>query len=100
MMFGGEDPLAIHSVAAAARQIIRDLCEQRGNVESYEQFKDRIAPGQEKEFWGAINKSANFLKHADKDADKIHEINEEENDFVVYTACIGIKILAVLFRVK
>jgi hypothetical protein len=47
MTFDGEDPVAIHSVIAAGHRIIRDICEQRGDIESYLRFTDWIAPGHE-----------------------------------------------------
>ncbi len=87
MTFSGEDPAAIHTVAAVASSIIRSICEQRGDINGYERVKDRIAPGHEKEFWRAVNASANFLKHADRDPGAIHELQEEENDFVILLAC-------------
>ena len=37
-------------------------------------------------FWSALNASANFLKHADRDQDKIHELDETEADFVLLLA--------------
>jgi hypothetical protein len=86
MTFAGEDPTAIHSVAAAAREIVKSLCELSGNIESYMRFTDWIAPGYEKVFWTAANHSANFLKHADLDPNSTHELDEEETDFVIVLA--------------
>jgi hypothetical protein len=86
MTFAGEDPVAVHSVAAAGHRIIRDLCEQRGDIESYLRFTDWIAPGYENEFWTAMNASANFIKHADKDAEDIHEMDDETSDFMIVIA--------------
>jgi hypothetical protein len=86
MTFSNEDPIAIHSIAAASRQIIKDICEIRGDIEGYLRFTNWIAEGHEKEFWNSINRSANFLKHADRDANAIHEMDAEENDFVILLA--------------
>jgi hypothetical protein len=83
MTFGEEDPVAVHSVVAAAHRIVRDICERRGDIESYLQFTDWIAPGHEKEFWKHWNASANFLKHADEDADHILELDNEAADFLI-----------------
>jgi hypothetical protein len=85
LTFGGEDPIAIHSIAAAARQIVKDICESRG-IEGYLRFTDWIVEGHENGFWSAINRAANFLKHADQDADAIHEMSEKETDFVILFA--------------
>lgn len=83
MTFSGEDPVAIHSVIAAATRIVRDICEKRGDIESYLSFTDWIADGHERDFWNRFNASANFIKHADKDPDSIHEFNDEESDFLI-----------------
>lgn len=86
MTFAGEDPVAIHSVIAAGHRIIRDLCESRGDVESYLQFTDWINPNFEKDFWRHVNASANFFKHADKDADHIHEMDDQTSDYMILFA--------------
>ena len=83
MTFAGEDPVAIHSIIAAGHRIVKDICEQRGDIESYLKFTDWIAPGYEKEFWSHMNASANFVKHADRDADAIHEMDVETPDFMI-----------------
>lgn len=86
MTFAGEDPIAVHSVIAAGHRIIKDICEKRGDIESFLRFTDWIAEGYEKQFWSAMNRSANFIKHADTDADAIHEFDEEEADFMIVFA--------------
>jgi hypothetical protein len=86
MTFSGEDPVAIHSVISAGHRIIRDICENRGDIESYLRFTDWIKPGYEKQFWNAINASANFIKHADNDEDAIHELDEGSTDFMILLA--------------
>jgi hypothetical protein len=87
MTFDGEDPVAIHSVIAAGHRIIKDICEQRGDIESYLRFTDWIVPGHERDFWNAMNASANFIKHADRDAEAIHELDDEASDYmIVYAA--------------
>jgi hypothetical protein len=83
MTFNDEDAIAIHSVAAAAHRIIKDLCEQRGDVESYLMFTDWIRPGYEKQFWRQMNSSANFFKHADEDAEQVHELETEASDYML-----------------
>src|SRR5271163_4482614 len=81
MTFAEEDPAAIHTLVAGAHRIIRDICERRGDIESYLRVTDWIAPGHEGEFWSAWNASANFLKHANRDAEDIHELDDEAADF-------------------
>jgi hypothetical protein len=86
MTFDKEDQIAIHTVASAAQTIVKQICENRGDVESYLRFKDWIAPGYEAEFWNAMNRSANFLKHADRDMNAVHALDEDETDYVIMFA--------------
>jgi hypothetical protein len=83
MAFGEEDPVAIHAVVAGAHRIIRDICAKRGDIEGYLHFSDWIAQGHEAEFWPAWNATPNFLKHADSDAESIHELDDETADFLI-----------------
>jgi hypothetical protein len=88
MFFAKEDALAIHTLASAAYRILRDLAEGTGNSKFHESVKSMIKPGKEKKFWAAMNKFANFLKHADSDPDGILEIKEEVNDMTIAIACL------------
>jgi hypothetical protein len=83
MTFAGEDPVAIHSVAVTGNCIVRELCEQRGNVESYLWFTDWIVPEHAGKFWRQFNALANFVKHSESDADGIWQLDEEETDFLI-----------------
>lgn len=84
MTLDSEDPVAIATVAGAANRVIRDLCEARGNVESYLRFTDRIKPGYDKQFWGEMNATANFLKHADRDKDGTHKFKVDAASYVLF----------------
>ena len=84
MTFGGEDPIAVHTVISAAQRIVRDLCEQSGEVESFLRFTDWIRPGQEATYWRHMNAQANFTKHADRDTDQAYEFDSELSDFVIF----------------
>jgi hypothetical protein len=88
MTFQGEDPVAIHSIADAAHKIIRNICESRHDITSYSRIKDIVRPGHMREFWAAVNRSGNFFKHADKDTNAIHEMDEEETDFAIFFAAL------------
>ena len=64
MLFRNDDSLAVHTVAMAAFRILRDLAKSCGLKYSLDSM---IRPGMEKRFWGQLNNTANFLKHADLD---------------------------------
>lgn len=86
LTFSVGDPVAIHTLAAAASRIIRDLCEARGDVEAYLRFTDWIKPEYLREFWGKYNASANFLKHADQDHSASHDLNPDGTDYLMLNA--------------
>ena len=84
MLFGNEDPVAIHTVAMAGFRILRDLTKQRGVEHPIDSM---LKPGKEKEFWGAVSNFSNFCKHADRDpnADPI-SIREDANESALLIA--------------
>lgn len=84
MLFGGEDPLAVITVASAAFGIARDLAKKTGCSDMEQLFKDKIKPGKEREFWSTVNHPANFLKHANRDPlEVLTEIHEEASEAIL-----------------
>lgn len=70
LYFDGEDPLAVYTLAAAARRIIADLCERKGGVQSfldYVRHPHYTRDGIQR----LMTAVANFLKHADRDPDGV-----------------------------
>ncbi|WP_298111473.1 hypothetical protein [Bradyrhizobium sp.] len=86
MFFGEEDPVAVHTVTSAAFTVVRNLCEKRGNIDSFRRFSRWIKPGSEGKFWSAVNGQANFLKHADRDADDLFDFNEGATELLILMA--------------
>ncbi len=66
MLFEGRDSLAIHTLTAAAHQVLADLGQGQG-FGGYVRNKDLIKEGQWAEWKGVIKEAENFLKHADND---------------------------------
>src|ERR1035441_8899965 len=58
MFFGERDPVAIHTLIAAAHQILTDIGEKRGAKSVFVGKKTQ-----------RLNHPFNFLKHADRDPD-------------------------------
>ena len=85
MLFSGEDPVAIHTLASAGLKLLQDLAKQT-NTDSL--FSSIIKPGKEKEVWAIIRRAYNFLKHADSDPHAVIEgVKEEANDVLLFIAC-------------
>ncbi len=72
LWFADQDAVSIHTLAAAAHQIIYDINKKRGGRDL---FFDSIVIRDEYrgEFVALVKKDMNFFKHADKDAEGITE---------------------------
>ncbi len=89
MLFLNEDPVAIHTLAMASFQILRDLAAKRGDCYFNKMIKLMIKPSMERKYWKKFNDSASFLKHADRDPDNILDgIEEEINEVILFLACL------------
>ena len=87
LLFAGKDVFAVITLASAAFRILRDFAEAKGNCEWHDSIKKIIQPGKENDFWKAVNSSANFLKHADKDPDGILAIDCRAVDLCLSACC-------------
>jgi hypothetical protein len=88
LLLAHEDPVAIHSLAAAGFRILRDIGEHVGSPVD-QLIKSGIKPGMDRQFWSAFNTLANFLKHADRDpVGEYKDFNEEANDGLLFFGAI------------
>ena len=94
MHFKEGDPCSINLLSSSAFQILRDIAKQSGGVAAYEDLKKAIKPGKERKLWDAFNKVANYLKHADEDANEELDFNDEANDHLIQMAIIYYQSLA------
>ncbi|MXX40806.1 MAG: hypothetical protein F4Y91_02625 [Gemmatimonadetes bacterium] len=87
MLFSGEDPVAVHTLAMASFRVLRDLAKHTESpTESL--IDSIIRPEKKTKLWKHINSLSNFLKHADNDPYEIHDpVGEEINDVVLLLAC-------------
>ena len=67
---------------------VQELAEQLPitATSEYEDVKASVSPEVAKEFWRKRNKVFNFLKHADRDADKYISMDEVDNLFLLVLA--------------
>jgi hypothetical protein len=86
MLFSKEDPIAIHTVAAAGYRITRDLIKIHG-INHPTLVDNFLRPEKRTEFWKIFNGPANFFKHADADPDAVLDtVDEAANDYVLFQA--------------
>lgn len=87
LLFQNEDPIGIHTLAAAGFRILRDIGKAK-NSEINQYLTAVIKPEMQGKFWKVFNRAANFFKHADSDPEAILEdVQEEVNDVLILFAC-------------
>jgi hypothetical protein len=83
LYFAESDPVAIHTLTAAAYELIRALRERKGLAD---EITDSIIPGREAEFRQLWNQAQNFFKHADRDGDAVLEFDPAFTELRLYVA--------------
>ena len=87
LLFQNEDPIGIHTLAAAGFRILRDLGKAK-NSKISQYFGTIIKPEMKGKFWEVFSRAANFFKHADSDPYAVLEgVQEEVNDVFILLAC-------------
>lgn len=76
-------------MAAAAQTVVRDLAKNGGvPMTSILHDHPNVPEGQKRAWINAINRPANFMKHADKDPDETLEFSEAEAETLILDASI------------
>ena len=87
LFFDGGDSLSVHTLAGATLQLCADIAKHEGHKSRLQQaVEERISPDSKKEWHAAVNRTRNFLKHADKDAEATHDYTDKETMFVLFEA--------------
>jgi hypothetical protein len=89
LFFERGDPIAIHTLAAAAQGVIRDVARARGlaHTSILHDYPD-IPPDARKQWAKVLNAPRNFFKHADADPDGTLEFDESANEALLLDACL------------
>jgi hypothetical protein len=85
LYFAEGDPVAIHTLAAAAYELVTALREGEGITD---EITDMIIPGRQKEFRQVWNQAQNFFKHADRDSDAILEFDPAQTELRLFMASL------------
>lgn len=86
LFFANGDPIAVHTLACAAREIYEKHCKAADITRTFDYVKDSNAHLSEKQLWNILNGPRNFFKHpADHLNDSI-EFSDEYNDFMILSA--------------
>jgi hypothetical protein len=78
LFFKNGDPVSIHTLTAAAYDVLIGLGKTAKVVElGVKDVELYVKEGHQKEYFAILNKAQNFFKHADKDQKEILEFNPE-----------------------
>jgi len=85
LFFEQRDPIAIHTLAAAAAQVLYDLCKARGIENLLRNTK--LIRADKRKYWNQqIKALENFCKHADRDPDATHEFRLDVVETMIFDA--------------
>jgi hypothetical protein len=82
LFFERRDSLSVHSLAAGAHQVLADLAIAKG-LQSIIKNNKYLRPEMKAEWFQIINAPFNFLKHADRDADRVLEFKPAVTPFFI-----------------
>jgi hypothetical protein len=92
LYFSEDDPVSIHTLTAAAHQVISDINKARGGTPL---LKDTILqyvrPGKVEEARRLVNAAANFFKHSDRDAGETLVFKPSQTEVLLMDACLKYK---------
>jgi hypothetical protein len=89
LFFERGDAIAIHTLAAAAQGVIRDVAKARGLERTSILHDHPDIPAEARKEWiRVLNASRNFFKHADADPDGTLEFNESANETLLLDAVL------------
>jgi hypothetical protein len=87
MFFADDDPVAVHTLACAAREIYEKHCQKTGRGRMFD-FVQAGSPGYaERDLWNLLNAARNFFKHPGASLDDRIEFDDSMNDFQILAAC-------------
>lgn len=84
------DPVAIHTLTGAARQILEDVARRRKvpGLTLPGQAEGLIRPERVAAFRAMLREAQNFLKHADRDPDRVLDFPVDASEPLLFDACL------------
>ncbi len=87
MFFADDDPVAVHTLACAAREIYEKHCRMAGHTRMFDFVRAGNPSYAEKQLWNLLNAARNFFKHEGEALDDRIEFDDTMNDFALLSAC-------------
>lgn len=88
MLFLGEDIIAVHTVAAAAGNILKDISIAKHPDKSWHLQAMQVNKLERRQYMQIMNAAANFLKHADRDPDGAWDFSPSETEVTLFWAVL------------
>jgi hypothetical protein len=89
LYFMERDPVSVHTLTGAVRQILSDISKHRGANPLFteiEALKGIVILGKEKELSKLFKAAQNFFKHADEDPEDSIDFSPEINELLLWEA--------------
>ena len=88
LYFAEGDPVAIHTLAAAAHEVLADISVRRNvTVPFIHKLLSLIRPEKQAEARAKFNRARNFFKHAKNDPEESIEFDPAHSEFLLFDAC-------------
>jgi hypothetical protein len=84
LYFADRDPIAVHTLAAAAEGVLAGLLEELGRPN---ELLEQILPEHRDTVRKLMREAQNFFKHADRDAGAVLEFEPDSTEVVLFIAC-------------
>ncbi|HEY1749586.1 MAG TPA: hypothetical protein VGG11_22855 [Xanthobacteraceae bacterium] len=93
LFFADDDPVAVHTLACAAREIYEKHCRIEGRHRMFDFVRVSNLERSEKELWNLLNAARNFFKHEGDTLEDSIEFDDSMNDFQILSACVDCQTL-------
>jgi hypothetical protein len=93
LWFLDKDEVSIHTLAAAAYQIVHDIKAKRAEIRDLLYDSDMIKDEYRKQWINVLKRPQNFFKHADSDPDGFLEFHPQNNIGFIMFAAGGLRLL-------
>ncbi|HYC02493.1 MAG TPA: hypothetical protein VED40_04325 [Azospirillaceae bacterium] len=87
LFLNDRDPVSVHTLAGAAREIIEVLCRSAGISPFMDEIRSNFPERSHKSLYETVNLYRNSFKHAGAgkdDADILSQCSDEANDYLLY----------------
>jgi hypothetical protein len=89
MLFGGQDPVAVHTLAGAASIVFTDLVEHIAPENSWDRMAQEDNDLSPSKYFNIIRQAQNFLKHARNDHTEVFDFDPNDTDALTMLAVMN-----------